>query len=614
MVAMAPTGRTRTSRAAPVRFPTAATESGPPLAAIAFATLFLGFPAAAQVESSGPTTPSPIGTPPASGGVGLPGAPGAWGPFAPGPPVVPRLPESPVGRGLGAPFGAVPPGPPGPPARAWTIVPSLGISETFNDNIFFTSRNRRSDWITNVDAGLAAAVDTARLQGGLNSQVGYSYFANTNRQSGLTLSGAGNFLLTVVPDLFFVSAAGNASTQPFGQILNPQAQTQADSGNLFRTYSFQVSPYGLYRFGGTATAFAGYVFRYVDQNPVNSRSFTQGLSPFEQELLQRARSFSSSYSAHQLYAGARTGEDFGRLAMQGTVSGTWFEGGGLYDGAYRNLALLETRYAFLRGVAGLVEIGYEQQRFNTAPRTDIEGPVWAVGARLTPTPDSLIIIKYGRRDGFNAWRVNGNWAVGVRTTVFATYEEKLTTSALSAGDLLSTTTLDALGNPVDAQTGAPVLPGLANQLLGAPGVLLRQKLGTAGISQTWSRDVVSLTLTYLDSVPFATAANAQNQRFSIETTSIGLSWSHALTPLTAMSVFGSYAMNTTTFDDVVPRRENEFNSINAGVRLSTSLSPTVGLAFAYQVNWRDSPSGLGAQTGSGSAIQNIFTAGLRKSF
>lgn len=528
---------------------------------------------------------------------------------------MPRVPESPVGGGLGAPFGAVAPGPPGQPTRGWSITPSLGISETFNDNIFFTPRNKQSDWITNVNAGLAVAVDTARVQGGLNYLAGYNFYANTDNQSGLTLNGAGNFLFTVIPDHFFVSTRGNANTQPFGTALNPQAQTQTSTGNLFRTYSFQISPYGLYRFGGTATAFAGYVFQYVDQNPVNNRSSTQGLSPFEQLLQQRVNTFSTSYSSNQVYVGARTGEDWGRLAMQGTLSGTWFEGDGLYEGAYRNLALLETRYAILPTIAALVEIGYERERFNTVPKTDIDGPVWAVGARLTPNPDSLIIVKYGRRDGFNSWRLNGNYAVGVRTTVFATYQETLTTSALNAGDLLSTTTLDPLGNPIDTQTGAPVLPGLANQLIGAPGVLFKQKLGTAGISQTWSRDTISLTATYLDSVPYASAANAVRQRFSIETTSIGLTWSHALTPLTSMLVFGSYAMNTTTFDDVAVRRGgNDFNSINAGATITTSLSPTVGVAFTYQFNWRDNPTGLGAQLDSGDAIQNIFTAGLRKSF
>ncbi|MCS6921857.1 MAG: TIGR03016 family PEP-CTERM system-associated outer membrane protein, partial [Elioraea sp.] len=500
----------------------------------------------------------------------------------------------------------------GQPTRGWTITPSLGLTQSYNDNVFFTANNRKSDFITNVNGGLAMAVDTARLQGGLNATLGYNFYANQTRQNGATLNGGGQFLLTLVPDHLFISARGAATTQPFGSALDPQARTGTASGNLFRTYSVSLSPYGLYRFGGTATAFAGYVFQYVDQNRVG-RAPTESATTIE-DLLRRRDAFATSFSSHQGYVGARTGEDFGRLAMQGSLSGTWFEGSGLYEGAYRHLALLETRYAFLRSVAGLVEVGYERERFNTVPKTDIDGPVWAVGARLTPNPDSLIIVKYGRRDGFNSWRVNGTWAVGVRTTIFATYQETLTTSALFAADLLSTTVLDPLGNPVDAQTGAPVLPGLLGQVIGASRTLSRQKLGTAGISQTWPRDTISLTATYLESTPIATAPGAPQQTLSIETTSFGLTWSRSLTPLTSMSVFGSYALNTTSVGNTAAPSSNDFTSISAGASLGTSLSPSLGLGLTYQFRWRDNTTATANRPGGGSAIQNVFTAGLRQSF
>jgi uncharacterized protein (PEP-CTERM system associated) len=562
---------------------------------------------------------APGGSGAAPAGGGFAGPPGGtsqpWGPFAPGVPGAPLSPDS-RGRagGFGLPFGAVPPQPAGQPTRGWTVTPSIGITQTYNDNINFTARNKQDDFITNLNAGLALGVDTARIQGSLNYAFGYNFYANTSDRDGVTGNGAGQFLFTVIPDHFFVSTRGQATAEPFGSSLNPQAQTQTQTGNLIQTYSFQVSPYGVYRFGGTATAFAGYVYQFVDQNSVGQRDI-QSTDPLEQILRQRAGSFSDTFTSNQVYVGARTGEDFGRFAMQGTLSGTWFEGDGLYDGAYRNLGLIETRYAITPTIAGLVEFGYERERFNTFPVTDIDGPVWALGARLTPNPDSLIIAKYGRRDGFNSWRVNGNWAVGVRTRLFGTFQETLTTSALSAGDLLSSTTLDPLGNPVDAQTGAPVLPGLANQIIGAQGVLFRQKQGTAGISQTWTRDTISLTATYTDSVPFATTTNAIRTRIAIETTSIGLTWTRDVAPATSLTVFGSYAYNTTTFDDVaVPRSSNNFNSANVGASLGHSLTPTLAGVLTYQLNWRDNGITQAGQFGGGEAVQNIFTAGLQQRF
>jgi len=616
MVATAPTGRIRANRR--VRLPCAAAAPGlwRFLGGAGFGVAFLGFSAAAQVEApAAPAAPpAPSGPVRAAPPVGVPGFGQPFGPFAPGAQGAPLAPDSPARAGAGGfPFALVAP-PPGQPTPGVIVTPSLGLSQTYNDNVFFTPRNKADDFITNVNAGLAVAIDTARLQGGVNATVGYNFYAKQTRQDGGVANGAGRLLFTLLPDTLFLSASGSATTQPFGSTFSPQAPTDTTTGNLLRTYSFQVSPYAVQRFGGLATGFAGYVFQYVDQSATARRPIGNPTT-IEELLLQRAQSVATSFSSHQVYAGARTGEDFGRLAIQGTVSRTWFDGGGLYDGAFRSLALLETRYAFTRAIAGLVELGYEQQRFNTVPRTDIDGIVWAVGVRLAPSPDSLIIVKYGRRDGFDSFRVNGNAAVGVRTTVFGSYAERLTTSALNTADLLATTTLDPLGNPVDAQTGAPVLPGLASQLLGAPGQLSKQRSASAGISQTWPRDTIALTATYLDSSPFATTQEAQNRRFAVESTSIGLRWTHSLAPVTSMTVFGSYAINRTRFDDQAPTAGSvDFTSINAGASLVTAFSETLGAVFTYQVNWRDNARSRIAPFDTGSAIQNIFTAGLRKSF
>lgn len=563
--------------------------------------------------------PAARGAAPAGGGFAGPpgGTSQPWGPFAPGTPGAPLAPDSAArAGGFGLPFGGVPAGPAGAPSRAWTVTPSLGITQTYNDNTRFTPRNKQDDFITTLDAGLALSVDTARLQGSLGYRAGYNFYANDGDQNGLTGNGAGQFLFTLMPDTFFISASGQANTQPFGSALNPQAETRTQTGNLIQSYSFQVSPYAVHRFGGTATGFAGYVYRFVDQSSVGRRNI-QSADPIEQILQQRANTAGASFTSHQTYIGARTGEDFGRFAMQGTLSGTWFEGDGLYDGAYRHLGLVETRYAITPTIAGLVELGYEREQFNTFPVTEIDGPVWAVGTRLTPNPDSLIIATYGRRNGFNSWRLNGNWAVGVRTRLFGTYEETLTTAALSAGSLLSSTTLDPLGNPVDAQTGAPVLPGLASQTIGAEGVLFRQKQGTAGISQTWLRDTFSLTATYTDSAPFGTtrtAAATGAGRTAIETTSFRLTWTRAVAPAASLTMFGNYAFNTTTTSTGPQQGARDFNSAGVGASLGYSLTQTLAGVLTYQLNWRDRTTAQAGQFGSGEAVQNIFTAGLRQSF
>src|SRR5262249_3594944 len=124
--------------------------------AIAAAWVLCAFPATAQPPT--PTTPS---TP-------APRAPSA--PPTPGTPPTPT--ESPTGvPGGPTPSGTLPsvqiPGvllPPGSlldllyapaPQGPLSLTPSLTISEQFNDNVFLTHSNKRSDFITQFTPGVA---------------------------------------------------------------------------------------------------------------------------------------------------------------------------------------------------------------------------------------------------------------------------------------------------------------------------------------------------------------------------------------------------------------------------------------------------------------------------
>ena len=176
----------------------------------------------------------------------------------------------------------------------------------------------------------------------------------------------------------------------------------------------------------------------------------------------------------------RSGEDFGRLALQARVDGTKYVGNGIYDDSHRFITALETRYAILRSVALLGEIGYENQEYSGTSPFSISDAIWSVGLRLTPGPDSIVVIKYGRQNGFNSFYLNAGTALGGRTNLFATYRETLATTLTQAQDLLATTTVDALGNPVDSQSGAPVV--LINPFLGLSDALYRIRVGTVSLA------------------------------------------------------------------------------------------------------------------------------------
>ncbi|WP_158639331.1 TIGR03016 family PEP-CTERM system-associated outer membrane protein [Elioraea rosea] len=563
----------------------------------------------AQIEPSGPTVPSTPSGPsvsapgapqgPAVGGtLGGSPQPGGFIGFG-GPGSAPLTPDSRTRAGtVGFPFTAV--GAEPASQRAWRIVPSLGLEQIYNDNIDFSSTNQRDDFITRITPGLLLGVDTLRLQGTLNYAPSYDYYWQNDDESRLNHQGNGQFLFAAIPDFLFLDTRGSAAVQSLSGGFTPGTEASTARGDEVQTLSFSASPYIVQRFGGTATARVGYVYTYVNQDRVDPNAAL----PID----QLPSSFApSEYSSHQAYAVVRTGEDFGRLAMQGTLSGTRFEGDGLYRDAYRDIGVVETRYAFTQFVAGLIEFGWERQRFNTIPQIDIDDAVWAFGVRLTPNPDSVIIAKYGQRDGFRSFYLNGSYAVGVRTRLAATYSERLTTSALTAGDLLSTTTLDPLGNPVDAQTGIPVLPGYVNSSLGVQSGLYKETLATASISQTWLRDTISLFVTMTNRDPVAQDPGVNAPQVSSEATSVGIRWGHDLAPTTSLVSFATVGISESGGG-------GNTNTYGLGVSLVQELRPGLAGALSYRFNMRD--GGI-TQTGSqnaGDAMQNIFTLGLRQSF
>jgi uncharacterized protein (PEP-CTERM system associated) len=568
------------------------------LAGVGFAATHLGFSAAAQVEApaiTGPALPSApaVAAPAAPGGFVPPAAPGSLAPF-----------ESRARPGsFGFPFNTAER--PGPARQGLTFTPSIALEQIYNDNIRYTpDSTRREDFITRITPSLRIQADTARLQGGLTYAPAIDYYWRNTDQNRVSQNFNGQLLGTVIPDRFFIDARGQAAVQSLSGGVAPESEASGGRDNQVQTYTFSVSPYLVQRFRGLATARVGYVLNYVNQNRLDRNAAL----PTD----QLASSFTpSEYTSHQGYVTVRTGEDFGRYAGQATVSATEFVGGGLYEGAFRRLALLENRYSITRTIAVVGDIGAEAQKFNTVPPTDFEDIVWAAGVRLTPGPDTTITAKYGRRDGFNSFFLESRVALGVRTTLFANYKESLTSSALDAGSLLGATTIDALGNVVDAGTGQPVIPSIANSNLGVQSGLSRTTTASVAISQQWDRDTLRFTLTQTERQPVADAPGATaNQRgFAQESTSFSVSWSHDLAENTVLTSFAQYSLSSSG------RTTGDTDTYGLGTSLSHRINPSLTGVLSYRLNIRD---GGNTTTGTGSsddrAVQNIISAGIRQSF
>ena len=527
---------------------------------------------------------------------------GASSPDTSGVATGPRL-GAPAPIGLsGFPFGAV--APPSAATRGWSITPSLGAQLLATDNLFLTSRNKQSDLVVTLTPGLFMTVDTARLQGTLNYVPSVEFYLDTPGQDRVNHFLNAQVLATVVPRLVFLDLRGNASVGTASGGFAREGAATVDKRNQVQTTAFQVSPYVLQRFGGLATVQAGYGFQYGSQN--GDDAFLPG----------QTRPFftTQDFTANQLYAVARTGEDFGRLALEGRASGTEYTGTGVLDSAHRYSTSVEARYALNRFLAVLGEVGYQDQEYSSTPRISISEAIWSAGGRVTPNEDSVLTVRYGHRDGFNSARADGSLALGPRTTLWGSYSEVLTTTTLRAADLLSATTLDALGNPVDAQTGAPSPQLFSDSLLGQQASLQRIRSAVLALSRSWSRDIVTLSLYNDRRRPVATAEGAV--AYAQRGTAVGVTWSHEFTPATV----GTTSFQYGRFEGGGPGRfasgagrldSSGFGSGNVytftaslAQRITASLTGSVQYVLTHRDNG----------VSDGRVTQNVILAGLRQSF
>ena len=472
--------------------------------------------------------------------------------------------------------------------RDWSILPSLGLQVAGTDNALLRNgADRRADFITTATPGVLAAADTTWLRGALNYAPIAQVYASTPKQDRVDQRFIGQGLATLVPDRVFLDARGFSTAQVAAGGFAPQSTSVAvDRRDTVQTTVFQVSPYLVHRFGSAATAQLGYAFQYGNQDG-NTLTAPGTAQPF----------FTSQhYTAHEGFALLRTGEDFGRVALQARLDGTTFDGTGVLDNAHRTFGTVEARYALTPGISALVEGGYEDQRYAGTPGLRIQGEVWTAGASLRPSPDTVVLAGYRHIDGFNAPFLNARIPVGGRTVLFASYNDRLSTPLRRTQSLLATTSVDALGNPSDIETGAPLVT--ADSFLAVQSSLFRIRTASASASQIWIRDTVTLTLLSEERLPVSTAPGLI--AFKQRGTSGSASWQHEIGPRTASLGYLQYGTITSGLGS------GDVFTVGASLAHSFSEDLVGLLQFVHTERSLDQPGSHN--------IQNIVLAGLRMTF
>ncbi len=168
-------------------------------------------------------------------------------------------------------------------AENWRITPTVGLLETWTDNVFLTSTNKKSDLVTAIAPGISIDGKSARASLHLNyafteqlyarnyanaAQFTGATSASNNHQNSLTAVG----MFEAIDNWLFIDATGTISQQylsAFGAVSPSNANVNR---NQTETSVFSISPY----IKGTFLSSTEYLLRYRAAITNSDASSSQG--------------------------------------------------------------------------------------------------------------------------------------------------------------------------------------------------------------------------------------------------------------------------------------------------------------------------------------------------
>ena len=503
-----------------------------------------------------------------------------------------------------------------PPPPGFTVLPGIGLQELVTDNVYEASRARIADLVTTISPSIVLGANTQRIQGTLAYSPNIQVYAVTGQQDQVDHELNGSASVTLVPDLLFVDLRGYATQQSTAGGFSPVGQPLYSQQDRTQTTGFSLSPYLVQRLGDLLQLRAGYSLEYLDQSgdPAFGALDTGLLTPAQLAALQAAGQLPSFLGnntlTHVEYATLSTTPELGRVSNTLQLRGEQDSGVGVLDGAYTYEAVDDVAYAVSRFVALLGRFGYQDLRYAGFPGVQVDQGIWGGGVRLTPNPDSAIVVRYGHQDGFDSALLNASYALTARTRVFAGYSEGLSTEQQQIEDTLAGSTVDQYGVSLDSQTAAPLL--LSDNLLGNQNNLYRLRRFSATSVTSYDVDTISLNVLFEKQSLVATGLGFTGYSESGVSGSVG--WTHLINETT--STLASVQYGTRTFSGLgagvqaitglAGSGTEQVFTLNAS--LSHSFSPTLQGSVQYTLTNR--PSSAGEQ----GFLQNIALVGLRKTF
>lgn len=529
-------------------------------------------------------------------------APPLEGEAAPPPWRAPARPKTfPPPSALGAPVlqrpGAPPPAAavPGPAFQA-----TLGVSveEKATDNVLSAPKEtRKSDLITSITPALGLSYKTDKIDFHLAYELGYDRYAVSRELDGFRHNGLGVLDAELIKRVFFVDSRFSVSEQN----VNPTGPTAADdrttAANRTRVAMFSVAPRLEQRLGQWAI---GQISYRHNETRYNATSAAAALADNISSTLGDDNPNDSRADIARLEL--RSGEAFSRLfwdysfesARQIQNNGTLRQNTHDFGGEYR---IGDT-------IGVLAEVGHDDIHGGQVDSDALSGAFYSGGLHWTPSPNTDLRVGWGRRNGADNLYVLGEHKFSPMTVLRLSHKTNIATDSMAAFDALDAVQQDANGNYVDPFSGQAANPGASP--FNRSNAVYRQRVSSAILSHTDDRETIFLNMsvarrTVVGGLGVSPTAIQNAVRGAASTTvSLGLGWSHLLTPATSIAFTASKDEVTDTDGPSGKSRRYQ-----AGVSLYHQMNPLLSSYVSYRfADWKP-------ETGPG-VRENMIVIGLRK--
>ena len=291
-----------------------------------------------------------------------------------------------------------------------------------------------------------------------------------------------------------------------------------------------------------------------------------------------------------------------------------YSGNGIFGGngvvgsggsSYDNIYSISGAYALTRSIAPIAEIGYQDLRYASVPVVQVNSPVWEIGVRWTPNPDSTVTVAYGRRDGIDSAYLDASYAPTARTRIYATYSSGLDSAVQDQQSLLQAANFGPGGLQTSSLTGAPLIS--TGNAFGTQNALYRAQRLTVNAVLLRPRDTYSIGLVHENDTVIAGSV-LLNSGGTYGGTYGSIGWQHDLSPAVSTNLFLQYGTDMTqVIGPASGNTSEQFYTVNATVNYA--ISQTLTSYATYLLSSR-----FGSTVQGRNYVENIALVGLRKGF